>query len=136
MLRNEERKILIEAHERGHESKELADIFGIDVSSVNRIIRQYKRTGSYEVRTYNCGQKLILTEIDLKNISELINENPDITIDEIIEKLNLSVKNESVRRAVIKMGYVRKKKSLHACERERSRCSYAAKGMDKKTFGT
>ncbi len=127
MLKNEERKLLVEAHEKGHKSKELADIFGIDESSVNRIVRQYKKTGSYELRTYNCGRKPVLTDDDLKNISELIDTNPDITINEIIEKLNLKVKNEAVRKAVIKMGYVYKKKSLHASERERSRCGQSAK---------
>jgi transposase len=127
MLKNEERKLLVEAHEKGYKSKELADIFGIDVSSVNRIVRQYKRTGSYELRTYNCGRKSVLTDNDLKNISELIDANHDITINEIIEKLNLKLKNEAVRKAVIKMGYVYKKKSVHASERERSRCGSAEK---------
>ena len=41
---------------------------------------------------------------------------------EIIEKLDLHVTNETVRKAVIKMGYVYKKKSLYASERERPRC--------------
>ncbi len=127
MLKNEERKLLVEAHEKGHKSKELADIFGIDESSVNRIVHQYKKTGSYKLRTYNCGRNSVLTDDDLKNISELIDTNPDITINEIIEKLNLKVKNEAVRKAVIKMGYVYKKKSLHASERERSRCGRSAK---------
>jgi len=45
MHRNEERKMLIEAHEKGYKSKELADIFGIDKSSVNRIVRQYPKNG-------------------------------------------------------------------------------------------
>lgn len=44
---------------------------------------------------------------------------PDITINEIIEKLSLKVTNETVRKAVIKMGYRYKKKSLHASERYR-----------------
>lgn len=43
MLKNEERKMLVEAHKKGHKSKEPADIFGIDESSVNRIVRQYKK---------------------------------------------------------------------------------------------
>ena len=43
----------------------------------------------------------------------------DITINEIIEKLELKATNETVRKAVIKMGYKYKKKSLHASERER-----------------
>jgi len=114
----------------------LADIFGIDESSVNRIVRQYKKTDSYELRTYNCGRKPVLTDDDLKNISELIDTNPDSTINEIIDKLNLKVKNEALRKAVIKMGYVYKKKSLHASEHHRSRCGQLARGMDKSSFRT
>ena len=37
-------------------------------------------------------------------------------INEIIEKLCLKVTNETVRKAVVKMGYVYKKKSLYASE--------------------
>lgn len=123
MLSNEARKTIIEAHEKGHKSKELADIFGVDVSNINKLIRQYKKTGSYELRTHERGRKPTLSEEDKKNIATLIMENPDITINEIIEKLNLNLKNEAVRKAVRKMGFVRKKKSIHASERDRSRCS-------------
>lgn len=123
MLSNEARKTIIEAHEKGHKTKELADIFGVDVSNINRLIRQYKETGSYELHIHERGKKPTLSETDRENIAALIYENPDITIDEIIEKLNLNLKNEAVRRAVRKMGFVRKKKSLHASERERPRCS-------------
>ena len=123
MLSNRERKLLIDAHEKGYKSVQLSDIFGVSVSSVNRIIRQYKMTGSYELRTHNRGRKSIFAESDLNNIANAINSQPDITINEIIEKLNLSATNEAVRKTVIKMGYRYKKKSLHASERERSRCS-------------
>ena len=86
-------------------------------------MRQKKKTCSYELKTHNSGRKSILSETDLKNISELIDAQPDITINETIEKLNLKAVNETVRKAVVKMGYVYKKKSLHASERERPRCS-------------
>ena len=36
--------------------------------------------------------------------------------------LQLKVSDETVRKAVLKLGYVYKKKSLHASEQERSRC--------------
>jgi DNA-directed RNA polymerase specialized sigma24 family protein len=45
MLKNEERKLLIEAHEKGYKSKELADIFGIDVSSVTGILIPLRKCG-------------------------------------------------------------------------------------------
>ena len=131
MLSNEARKIIIKAHEKGYKTAEIADIFDVDVSSINKLLRQYKKTGSYELRTHERGRKAVLTDDDRKNISALINENPDITINEIIEKLNLKLKNEAVRKAVRKMGYVYKKKTLHASERERSRCGQSEKRMDK-----
>lgn len=129
MLSNEERKKLVEAHKKGYASKDLAEIFKISTNSVNRIIRQEKTTGSCENKTYNCGRKSILTEADLKNISHLIDSQPDITINEIIEKLDLKVSNETVRKETIKMGYIYKKKSLHASERERPRCSREKRRM-------
>ena len=130
MLSNKERKLLAEAHEKGYKSIELSEIFNISINSVNRIIRQKKRTGSCELKTHNSGRKSILSEVDLKNISELIDTQPDITINEIIEKLNLKAVNETVRKAVVKMGYVYKKKSLYASERERPRCSSKKERLD------
>ena len=108
MLSNEARKIIIKAHEKGYKTAEIADIFDVDVSSINKLLRQYKKTGSYELRTHERGRKAVLTDDDRKNISALIDENPDI-----------------------KMGYVYKKKTLHASERERSRCGQSEKRMDK-----
>lgn len=119
MLSNEERKLLVDAYEKGYQTKDLAEIFRISVNSVNRIIRQKKMTGSCELKTHNCGRKSSLTETDFKQIAELIDTQSDITINEIIEKLSLKVTNETVRKAVIKMGYRYKKKSLHASERYR-----------------
>jgi len=122
MLSNKEREKLISAHEKGYKSKDLSEIFRISVSSVNRMIRQKKVTGSCELKTHNYGRKASLSKMELKQISELVQKYCDITVDEVIEKLSLKVSNETVRKAIIKMGYVYKKKSLHATERERLRC--------------
>ena len=111
--------MLADAYEKGYKTKDLSEIFKISVNSVNRIIRQKKRTGSCELKTHNCGRKPILTESGLKHIPELIDKHPDITINEIIEKLCLKVTNETVRKAVVKMGYVYKKKPLYASGRYR-----------------
>ncbi len=68
MLSNEERKLLADAYEKGYKTKDLPEIFKISVNSVNRIIRQKKRTGSCELITHNYGRKSILTESGLKHI--------------------------------------------------------------------
>lgn len=68
-----------------------------------------KATGSVKLRTNKRGRKPSLSSEDLSNIDKAIQQQPDITIEEIIEKLDLHVTNETVRKAVIKMGYVYKK---------------------------
>ena len=79
-------------------------------------------TGSVKTRTSQRGRKHAQTPEDIQNIDRVVQQEPDITIDEIIDKLDLHVCNETVRKAVIKLGYSYKKKSLHASEQERPRC--------------
>ena len=86
----------------------MAECFSVDTSTVYRLNRQKKATGSVKLRTNQRGRKPSLSPTDLSNIDKAIQEQPDITIDEIIEKLNLHVANETVRKAVIKMGYIYK----------------------------
>ena len=130
MLSNEAREMMVKAYERTENAKEVAECYGVDVSTVYRLARQKKRTGSVKLRTNQRGRKALLSQEDLSNIDKTIQEQPDITIDEIIKKLNLNASNETVRTAVIKMGYTYKKKSLHAYERERPRCKGKKDKMD------
>lgn len=51
--------------------------------------RQKKETGSVKLRTNEQGRKPLLSPEDLSNIDKAIQEQADITIDEIIEKLDL-----------------------------------------------
>ena len=122
MLHNEARELLVEAYEKTGNAEEVAECFGVDKSTVYRLSRQKKATGSVKLKTNKRGRKPSLSPEDLSNIDKAIQEQSDITIGEIIEKLDLHVANETVRKAVIKMGYVYKKKSLYASERERPRC--------------
>lgn len=72
-------------------------------------------------RTSLRGRKPILSDDDIAHIDNLIQAQPDITIHEIMDTLHLKVSDETVRQAVLKLGYVYKKKSLHASEQERPR---------------
>lgn len=122
MLHNEARNLLVKAYEKSHNAQEVAKCFSVDKSTVYRLSKQMRTTGSVDLQTSRRGRKPLLTDEDMSNIDKLVVEQPDITIDEIIERLDLHVSNETVRKAVIKLGYVYKKKSFYAAERERSRC--------------
>ena len=130
MLHNEARKLLVQAYEKTHDAQIVAKCFQVSTSTVYRLSGQMKKTGSVELQTSQRGRKPALTEEDLQGIDQLITAQPDITIDEIIEKQGLSVSNETVRKAVIRLGYVYKKKSFYAAERERVRCCSSERSLE------
>lgn len=70
-------------------------------------------TGSVETCTSLRGRKPVLSNDDMAHIDSLIQQHPDITINEVIDTLHLKASNETVRKAVLQLGYVHKKKSLH-----------------------
>ncbi len=94
-----------------------------------------RETGSVETRTSQRGCKPVLSQNDFQNIDQLIQQQPDITIHEIMEKLQLHVSDETVRKAILKLGYVYKKKSLHASEQERPRCQGEAEKLERTSVG-
>lgn len=91
ILHNEVRKLLVEAYEQTHAAQTVAKCFQVSTSTVYRLSVQMKKTGSVKLQTSQRGRKPALTEEDLQEINQLIVAQPDITIDEIIEKQGLSV---------------------------------------------
>lgn len=135
MLHNEARKLLIEAWNKTHNAKEIAECYSVNTSTVYRLEKRMRETGSVETRVSQRGRKQALKQTNIENIDNLIKSQPDITIHEINEKLQLSVSDETVRKAVLKLGYVYKKKSLHASEQERPRCQSQKETMGKSYIG-
>ena len=120
MLHNEARNLLVEAYEKTHDAKGIALAYGVSVPSVYRLAEQKARR----------GRKRVLAQEDLENIARTVDEQPDITLAEIVEKLNLPVGIETVRRRLQAMGYRRKKKMIHASEQERPRCAGQERTME------
>lgn len=135
MLQNEARKLLIKAWNKTHNAKEIAECVSVSTSTVYRLEKRMRETGSVETRTSQRGRKPALSQNDIQNIDQLIQQQPDITIHEIVEKLQLHVSDETVRKATLKLGYVYKKKSLHASEQERPRCPGEAEKLERTSVG-
>lgn len=122
MLHNEERHLIIQALNHHIPVKEIAECFSVNTCTIYRLRKQLEMTGSVETRTSLRGRKRVLSDDDIAHIDNLIQAQPDITIHEIMDSLHLKVSDETVRKAILKLGYVYKKKSLHASEQERPRC--------------
>ena len=130
-MHNEARKLLIQALERSHNIREVARNYNVNRSTVYRLKKHLDETGSIETRTYLRRRKTALIPEEVENINQLVKTRPDITMQEIIETLHLTVSNETVRKTVRQLGYRRKKKSLHASEQERPRCGSEEKRLER-----
>ena len=135
MLHNEARELLVKGYEKSGDAKGIASAFSVSERTVYRLAKQKRETGSVALQTSRRGRKPALTEEDQKNIRKSIDEKPDSTVDELREQLGLSASSSTVGRAIHKMGYTRKKKSLHASERERLRCEGKKETMEGKHNG-
>lgn len=136
MLHNESRNLLVQAFEKNHNARQTAQDFGVSLWTVYRLRQQMKQTGSVDLRVNQRGRKAKLTQQEVDAIDALVHKQPDITIREIKEKLHLNMCEETVRKAVIKLGYRVKKKNIHASEQERSRCegkTYSLEGTPAKS---
>lgn len=122
MLHNESRKLAVEAYERTHDAERIADDFGVSTRTVYSLEEKKRKTGTVELQLHKRGRKKILTDENLAAIRKLIEDQNDIIIDEIREKLHLAASYSTIERAIWSMGFRLKKKSLHASERDRHRC--------------
>ena len=130
MLQNEARNLLVEAYEKTHDAKGIALAYGVSVPTVYRLAEQKAKTGSVDLRVSERGRKRVLGQEALEKIAKTIDAQPDITLAEIVEKLELAVGIETVRRAIQAMGYRRKKKMIHASEQKRPRCAGQERTME------
>ena len=110
ILTNDERKRLVEAYERMGNAKMLSEAYNVSERTVYRLAAQKKKL----------GRNPKITETDLQRITETIIKEPDITLQEIIDKLETDCKVPTICRIIRhKLGFTRKKKSLYAVERDK-----------------
>ena len=85
------RKRIIEAKLRGDTEDTIAREKEVNKSTITKLWSLYKETGSYEPRPNPNGRKPALSLRQLDMIANKINEQPDISLQELIDELNLPV---------------------------------------------
>lgn len=85
------RKRIIEAKLRGDTEDVIAREKEVSRSTVTKLWALYRETGSYEPRPNPNGRKPALSQQDLDKIANKIAEQPDITLQELIEEFDLPV---------------------------------------------
>ena len=108
-ISNEKRKLIISAKQRGETNKGIALWLEISEGSVKRIWRLYKATESIEPKKPP-GKKPLITAAQIEQIEDTVKAQPDITLEELIETLNLPIKKSRLSEILIGLGWSFKKR--------------------------
>jgi transposase len=110
-LSNDLRKRVIDAKLRGDTEDKIAVDKEISKSTVTKLWALYRKTKSYFPRNNPHGRKPRLSSQQLDNISIAIKEQPDITLQELIDKFCLFISISALSKIIrFKLGFRYKKK--------------------------
>jgi transposase len=113
------RQRVIDTVERGDGSlRQIARRFLVSVSFVTRLLRHYRSTGSLDPKPHGGGRPPALGPAQLKQLRALIRKKPDATLEELRQQLGVACSTMAIVRALKKLKITRKKKVLHAQERD------------------
>jgi transposase len=114
------RQRVIDTVERGEGSlRQIARRFLVSPSFVTRLSRHHRETGSVEPKPHRGGRPPALGPADLERLRQLNREQPDATLEELRQRLGVDCSLMAISRALRKLKITRKKKDLHAQERDR-----------------
>jgi len=110
MMSIEIRRIIVEDAEEGMSVKEISRVLRVSSSAIYALLRRKQETGSIEPGYKGkCGRPSKLTQEQLNAMEELVNQRPDITLEEIQQKLDLPIKKSQINNLLHKMGFRLKK---------------------------
>ena len=119
-ITNENRKLIIAAKESGEKPEAIAVWFGVSVSSVYNIIALYKKTNDVTPKPFP-GRPSRLTAEDLERIRTAIQEKNDITLEELIDALDLPIKKTRLAEIINVMNLsFKKRRSIQTVSFERT----------------
>ncbi len=100
---------------------EIARRFRVSPSFITRLLRRRRQTGSLTPKPHGGGHPPALDRDGREKLRQLVREQPDATLAELARHVGASCSIMAIFRTLRKMEITRKKKSLHATERDSPR---------------
>lgn len=117
---NDLRERIVAAIDRGeHSLRQIARLFLVDLSFLVRLLQRRRTTGSVQPKPHGGGPTPKLDDDAVRQLLELVQQQPDATLAELRERLGVPCHVATIARALRKHHISRKKKTLHAQERDR-----------------
>jgi len=117
---NDLRERIVAAIDRGeHSLRQLADLFSVNLSFIVRLLQRRRATGSVQPKPQGGGPTPKLDAAAVQRLLELVEKQPDATLTELRDRLGIPCHIATIARALRRQRITRKKKTLHAEERDR-----------------
>jgi transposase len=119
-LSNDLRRRILDAVDNHEGSqRELAERFAVDPSTITRLLQLRRQSGSAAPRPHGGGKPPTLGPEGLERLRRLVADDPDVTLEQYRQRLGIEGSIMIIWRGLKRLGITRKKKSLHAAERDR-----------------
>src|SRR4051812_41799744 len=99
--------------------REIARIFRVSLTFVFRLLKRRRDAGTLDPKSHGGGPPPALAPDDRRRLDELIHEKPDATLEQLRQLGGFSCSLTTLWRALRDRDLTRKKKTLHADERDR-----------------
>jgi transposase len=114
------RERIVAAIDRGeHSLRQIAHIFSVNLSFLVRLLQRRRATGSVQPKPHGGGPPPKLDPAAVRRLRALVRKHPDATLTELRDRLGIPCHIATIARALRRLGITRKKKTLHAQERDR-----------------
>src|SRR5262249_17871766 len=112
------RRILDAVDNREGSRRQLAARFKVNTSTITKLLRLRRETGSTQPRPHPRGRAPTRDGDALKRLRRLVEEAPDATLEALRQRMGISGSRMIICRGLQKLGLPLKKTSPHASERD------------------
>lgn len=124
------RKKIVDTYLQGDTSqRKVAKRFGVALSFVEKLLKQWRDTEDLSPKPHGGGAKPKLNAAQLALVSTLVEADNDATLEELCgqlkEKTSITISRSTMGRMVQQLNLTRKKKTLHATEKDTPRVQKA-----------
>ena len=114
------RERIVAAIDRGeHSLRQIAHIFSVNLSFLVRLLQRRRATGSIQPKPHGGGPPPKLDRAAVRRLRTLVRKQPDATLTELRDRLGIPCHIATIARVLRKLRISRKKKTVHAQERDR-----------------
>jgi transposase len=114
------RERIVAAVDRGeHSLRAIAHLFSVNLSFLVRLLQRRRATGSVRPKPHGGGPPPKLDTAAVRRLLALVRQQPDATLTELRDRLGIPCHIATIARVLRRHRISRKKKTLHAQERDR-----------------